>query len=416
MANMAHARTWTVLGRLVFAGIGGGLVTVLLATGVQAETVSLAQALARADTQGPVIAAAKARLDAAEGAARQAGAIPNPEIGMLAENIEGSGIYRSFDAAQTTYSVSQRLELGGQRQARRSEAQAQAKAAGLRLSLARAETAEAVQIRFAEALAADQRAKLAREAVTRTQALAGVVQTLVDAGREPPLRVLRARSEAAVALAQGRAAEAEAAASRRALAALWGGPGEDLQLTGDALITIQPAPLDPTAALTARIAESEAEAASAALERARRLNFPDVTVQAGVRRFEDSGQRALVVGASLPIPVWDRNRGGIAAAQALLNAAELTRLAAMADAVRYGRDAEAALAAAKARLDAAENLTIPQAHEAADLARQGYEAGKFGLLDVMDAQAALNAVQTEQLDARLALAKAQAARARLAAK
>ncbi len=393
----------------------GAALTALLAGGVLAEPVSLDQALARADVSAPAVAVAKAQADAAQARARQAGVIPNPELGVLSENVGGSGPYRSFDAAQTTVSINQRLELGGQRRSRTGQARAEAAVARLKLAVAHADTAEQVRVRYAEALAADARAAIAGDAATRGASLAQVSQTLVDAGREPPLRALRARSEAAAAQAQFAAAQAQSAAARRALAALWSGPGDDLQL-GAADEPATATPFDPTQSLDVLVAERQVDAARAGVDRARAVNAPDVTLQAGIRRFEDSGDRALIVGASMPIPVWDRNGGGVAASRADLTGAETLRLAALAQAVRDGRDAEAALAAAQARLDAALKFSTPQAQEALDLARQGYEAGKFGLLDVMDAQAALNAARTEQVEARLALAKAQAARIRLTAR
>jgi len=396
--------------------IAGTLLLSLLTTVAHAETLTLADALARADAKAPAVSVAKAQADAAQARARQAGIIPNPELGVLAENIEGSGAYRSFDAAQTTVSINQRLEIGGQRRSRTAQARAEAETARLKLAIAHADTAEQVRVRFAEAQAADERAAIAMQALERNRSLANVVQTLVDAGREPPLRALRAKSEAATAEAQDRAAQAQAAAARRALAALWGGSGDDLQLAGSGEAMPDAGLLDATQSLDVKVAESEVEAARAGVDRARAVNMPDVTVQAGIRRFEDSGNRALIVGASMPIPVWDRNQGGVAASRADLTGAETVRMAALSEAVRKGRDAEAALAAAQARLDAAERLSVPQAREALDLASQGYDAGKFSLLDVMDARAALNAAQTEQVEARLALAKAHAARARLAAR
>ena len=91
-----------------------------LATGsALAAPVALADALAKGEIASPRLAEARARLEAAEARARQAGVGPNPEIGLVVENFGGSGPYRSFRSTETTLQISQRLELGGKRSARR---------------------------------------------------------------------------------------------------------------------------------------------------------------------------------------------------------------------------------------------------------------------------------------------------------
>ncbi len=82
--------------------------------------------------------------------------------------------------------------------------------------------------------------------------------------------------------------------------------------------------------------------------------------------------------------------------------------------VRVIADGQAALAAATRRQAVLETRTVPQASQALDLARQGFEAGKFGLLDVLDAQNALSDAQNDLIEARLARVQAQAALERAA--
>ena len=69
------------------------------------------------------------------------------------------------------------------------------------------------------------------------------------------------------------------------------------------------------------------------------------------------------------------------------------------------RPETAALAGADARLAALAGSGVVQAEEALRLARVGYGAGKFSLIELIDAQSAFNT-------ARLALIEARADRAR----
>ena len=105
----------------------------------------------------------------------------------------------------------------------------------------------------------------------------------------------------------------------------------------------------------------------------------------------------------------------VAAARADATAAEARERLVLARSVRAVRDAQASLRAAEARLEVLQSRTVPQAQQAVDLARQGFQAGKFSLLDVLDAQAALSASRNDLVAARLERAKALAALERAAA-
>ena len=396
---------------------GAALVLLSLAAPLRAVAapIPLSAALDRAQALSPLITAARAELAAEQGRARQAGLSPNPEANLQSENIAGSGPYGGFGAAETTFSIGQRLELGGKRRTRAAAAQAMVKAAELRLGVAQADLAQEVRARYADALYADARLALAREAAERAEGLAEIATTLVDAGREPPLRALRARTASQEAASAVLIARAEAAAAHRALSALWSDPQPTLELVEQEFERLSPASIDPTVALDVRLADAERVAAEAAIERERAVARPDLTIQAGVRRFEQTGDQALVVGFTAPIPIRDRNQGNVAVARADAMAAEARQRLALVRAIRLVRDAEAALAAANARLGVLQAKTVPQAEEAVRLSRDGFQAGKFSLLDVLDAQGALSAARNDLIAARLERAKALAALERAAA-
>ena len=89
--------------------------------------------------------------------------------------------------------------------------------------------------------------------------------------------------------------------------------------------------------------------------------------------------------------------------------ADARRNAAMAAALRRTRDASAALQTAEARLEFLEKRAEPEALEAVRIAREGFAAGRFTLLDVLDAEAALNSLQSDLITAELDRAIALAA-------
>ncbi len=373
-----------------------------------AEPVTLAEALARASSTSPIITAAEADVAAAQGRAQQAGFRPNPELNLEVENFAGTGGFSGLDDAETTLAIGQQFELGGKRAARRRAAEAEVETTRLRLEVARADLERDVREAYAEAFAAGRRVELARDQFERAENLSTIATELVDAGREPPLRAIRARTAALEAVGRVRAAEAEYAQARRALAALWGG-ADDLPepVAGD-----EPVPalaVDPMDTLDVRLAEAEVETSVAVVDRERTASRPDVTVSVGARQFAGSDDTALVFGATMPIGLFDRNQGNIAAANAERTGAEARRNAALAASVRGTRDARAALQTADARLTFLETRAEPEAVEAVRIARDGFSAGRFTLLDVLDAEEALNTVQSEMITAQLDRSRAIAA-------
>uniref|UniRef100_UPI0025DB3375 TolC family protein n=1 Tax=uncultured Caulobacter sp. TaxID=158749 RepID=UPI0025DB3375 len=167
-----------------------------------------------------------------------------------------------------------------------------------------------------------------------------------------------------------------------------------------------------------QVARAEREAAGRLVTVERRRAIPDVTASFGVRQLNGQGLAggngtAVIAGVSLPFPLFDQNRGNVAAASARANAAdarfEEARLRAEAD----WRSARIQADAAVSRVTASQQSEAA-ADEAYRLARVGYESGKTPLVEVLNAQRALTDARRTTLDARMARVRAEATLARLA--
>ena len=370
--------------------------------------LTLTEALARASSASPALVAAEAEIAASRGRALQAGLRPNPELNLAVENFAGSGEFRDFQGSEVTLAAAQRLELGGKRSSRQAAAEAETETARLRLAVARADLDKEVRDAFAEALAARSRVDLARDQFVRAEELSRVATTLVEVGREPPLRSLRARTATLEAVSAVRAAEAQFAQAQRALATLWAAPDEAPEPVAG--VDAPPARLlDPAETIDVRLAEAEVASSVAAVNRERAVARPDITVSVGARSFRATDDTAVIFGASMPLGVFDRNQGAVAAANADRIGAEARRNTALSSAIRRTRDASAALATAEARLSFLKDRAEPEAMEVVRIAREGFAAGKFTLLDVLDAEAALNAVQSDLITAQFDRSQAIAA-------
>ncbi len=351
--------------------------------------------------------------DAADARAEQARALPNPSLSYTTENAWGTGSYGGMGGADTVLSLSQPLEVWGQRGARVRAARAEAQAANLRGTQSRSEAASQLAAFYAQAESALRRYGLAEEALALTRDDATAVEAMVRQGREPQLRAVQARSEVANATATLEEAQAfrDAALARLAGAALLDGPVQSI--SSSLLDRMPPLPRGVAqAALTVRIAEAEADAAGRLVEVERKRALPDLSVTAAQTRFREDREQAYTLGVSVSIPLFDRNRGGIRAASAEQRAAE-ARL----DQQRRDSDAErlsavAGLKAAGSRTRAADDSVVA-AEEAYRLARIGFEAGRISQLELRSTRSALIAARGTAVDARVSRVAAEIDLARL---
>ena len=364
------------------------------------DALELSGVAAEADTAitNPRLVGPRAETDAAVALVDQARLSPNPEISFDVENVAGSGAFSGLQSTEYTLSIGQRLELGGKRSARVDAAEAQAELASLRADLTTVELGQLVRERYLAAVAAAARVELAEDVVARNEELARIAGVLVEVGREPPLRALRADAALAEARAHLVEAEAESLSARTALAALWAG-GEAPLVPAEFPDILPPASLmaGATESLTYRVARAESTAAAAEIERQRSLRIPDPTVSAGVRRFGESGDNAFLVGVSIPLPFRDRNQGNVAAVLRAANAREAVALADYEQAVATAR---ARYLGAEARVDTLSQTSLPQAEEALRLVSIGYRNGRFPLIEVLAAAEARDTIREALIAAR----------------
>ena len=411
--------TLIMRGRLRFAAVSAAAVAGALASasGAVADPARpFKDLLTQAQTNAPRLAEAAAGVRQAEGLARQAGARPNPTVGMEIENFSGSGIYSGANNADTTFSLSQPLEVGGKRSARVAAGRAALDAARARLVQSKADFAFSLADAYALAEAAERRVTLAEEAVTLSDETLRASRALVDAGKEAELRTLQAQAALTGARASLEEARAERTGAFSRLTALVGSTTPYTSLSDSLLtspkLTSQPDDIDALSTPAVQAAEADREAAARRVRIERTRAVPDVTVSAGVRRFSGDDSTALVAGVSLPIPVFDQNRGNITAAQGELQAAEARLNAARFDAEADIRTARFQLGAAQSRADAA-GQGETSAAEAFRLTRIAYESGKAPLVELINARRSLAEARDQTIQAQLARVRAEADLARL---
>lgn len=373
------------------------------------ETITLEEALARAGVENagdaqpssnPRVYGPQAEEEAARAAIDQARLRPNPQLSVEVENFAGSGAFSGLRSTEYTLAIGQQIELGGKRRARIESAEGSARLAGLSRDLVRADLALAVRQRFVGAVAAAQRLELANEIVERNRELARIANVLVEVGREPPLRAMRAEAALAEAIAEAQAARANDLSARQALAALWVSADPAPQVSGAFPdLTPPPAPARDEQALPLRLASARSDVATAEIARERSLGVPDPTISAGVRRFEERGDNAFIVGISIPLPFGNRNQGNIAAAESRAQAAQADEAIAQADFRLDLERTRTQFRAAESRVETLRQASLPQAEEALRLVEIGYRNGRFPLIEVLAAAESRDAIRENLIQA-----------------
>ncbi|MFN0303221.1 MAG: TolC family protein [Burkholderiales bacterium] len=366
--------------------------------------LTLRDALALALQRNPELAAFGNERLAAEAAILQAGVLPNPVLEIAGDNLGNARKAEAGDRT-TAIQIGQLIELGGKRTARIRSAEASRDLVNWDYEAKRIEILSLVAQRFVDVLTAQRRQMLAEEALTLAKQVSDAVAKRVRAGKVSPVEETKARLAEGSAEIELDQARREGLSVRKTLGALWGSHDPRFEkAVGDLDKTI---PLPGYEQLAERVRDnpelarwtSEIERRRATVDGERAKAIPDVTVTAGVTRFNQFDDRAFMLGISVPLPLFNSNKGGILEANRRLDkAADEQRVAASRVLVALAQAYER-LAAIHKEIATLRSILLPGAQSAFDAATTGYQLGKFGFLDVLDAQRTLFQTRTQHLRA-----------------
>ncbi len=366
--------------------------------------LTLRQALTQALLHNPELAAFSWEIRIQEAEAMQEGLLTNPELGAELENFGGSGEFSGNNVSESTVALSQLIRLGGKRKKSKAAATLETELAGWDFEAKRLDVLTSTGRAFFVVLAAQTQVNQADEMAALSQRFFNTVKERVKAGESSPVEQTRAQvtlSESRIVQDQSRSA---LAAARMELAAFWGDESAVFDHVIGTLEKIDPVPMQSqlTAFLNQNpdIARWETEEklrdAELSLERANAI--PDLTLSAGFRKFKETSDNAFVVGFSIPISIFDRNQGGIAAARAAQGKAVEERRAARIQVQSNLGTSYQALNAAFLATQKLQKKILPAAEQAFEAIDIGYRAGKFSFLEVLDAQKTLFEVKGQYIE------------------
>ncbi len=399
--------------------IDGGSIPLLTKTASKAGAgVTLDQVIAMALSQSPRLSGVQKGTSAARSERDQAGAWPNPEIDVGAENFAGSGPYSSFKSAEFNYGLSQQLPLTGKIDARKAIADAGLELASLDEEVARLDVIRDTTVAFMTAIAAEESLQLATE---QKELAADVLQSVslrVGAAAAPLIQKSRSEVEHATAKLALDKASRERDVAYQALAAIMGKDTFEASLSKDVFYVINkpdalPASRPDDALIDRERQNSVLAQARARIELEQAKALPDPRVSVGVREFQATGDRALLVSLGMPIPIFDLNGGNIEKARQEALRTELDNKQAWLDRSSVIERVHGQLMRSYDEANTLKASILPSATKAFRLAREGYDAGRFSYLEVLDAQRSLFSARQQKIDALREFHTAKAELARL---
>ena len=366
-----------------------------------ASGLSLSQVLELAQSHHPQGQMAAAEAAAAQSELRQAKIWRNPDISYSQERARSAGV--SSETLQLNWPV----ELGGKRRARTEVAQTALELAQLEQATAAQQWQAQITALFYETLLAQESVEMAQNTVQLAQNAHDATAKKVQAGKLSPVESSKAQvalSSAQLELAQARSDEQSAraqlgAALGRALTEKLQGQAGVLPSLPDLAVPLQQ--LDTAPAV--RRARLQLEQRRAELALARSAAMPDATLSVGSKRTAGQAERELLLGISLPLPLFNREQGSVAAALSREQAATLALQLAEQNARTSLQQTHARWQALNAQAQILQADALPAAQSAYRAASLGFEYGKFSFLEVLDAQRSYFGVQSQYLRTLLAL-------------
>jgi cobalt-zinc-cadmium efflux system outer membrane protein len=363
----------------------------------------------------PELSAFSWDIRSAEARIIQAKLIPNPEISIEGENLTPSNGSQSGNEMQNTLQLSQLIELGAKRRSRLREAQFDRGATQWDYQVKRLEVLKLTSTAFIDTLAAQQNVQLAEEGLAIAEAAVPATQKRVEAGKASEVEQVRTNTTVATARIELEKAKRELQTARLNLAAQWREKKAIFQSVMGNLEQVRELPslesLNEKLQGNPNLARwtTERQKRQATLNLVRAEANPDLTLQAGPRVIASNPiDVTFVAGFSIPLPLWNRNQGRIAEAEADVAKVADERAAAEARAHADLNEAYQTLASAAEEVRILRETVLPGSKSAVDQITEGYSAGRFSQLDVLDAQRSYNETRTQYVRALADYHKAQA--------
>ena len=369
----------------------------------QASTINLEQVVVRVLESNPQLSANDYRAQSIAASIRQAQQTTPLRLKLDVENFAGSGRYDGSDELEASLSLIKLLETGGKVRKRGKLAEQQGELLRNQQDGQRLDILTEAANQFIHVMVDQMRLKISHGHKALLQQTYDVVSRRVSAGTSHIAEQRRISIDLARADVEMEHAEHELDASRVKLATYWGSFEPDFETAQAELFELPEVTSfdEMKNRLTnnpdlVRLA-TEARIAKTRVLLAKTRRSANFELSGGVRYWNDTEDTALMMSLTVPFGSSSRAQPEI----------EEMRLLAESQPLHYQQQQLALYASlyqtyqelihARTEYEALTKTIIPQAKQAAADYRQGYQAGRFSLLEMNEAHATLLEARLEQV-------------------
>lgn len=380
-------------------------VGICLPVALQAQSLTLQEAVEKSLAQHPRLAVDEFREGVAQARLKQSRIGSKPELNLTVEDALGSGVYSGADAVQTTLSIAWVVE-GSLLESRESAALSEQSVVRSETKARRLDVAAETARRFMQALLLQQRSNLVKASVEQSKQTLKQIQRRVDIGQSAAADALRAKAQLADMQLLLDDVDHETRVAYRELASSWGETATGFDnLAGDiaglgspvAFNTLTQAINRNPALVVLGNRERLAQSTVALTKAQARSRWK---VSAGVRHYGLEDDAALVAGLSLPLGGEGRSRGAIEAAYLSAQATAAEKEALRIELVTQLYALHEQWLHAMHVSDALQKRILPLLHKAFAETRRAYERGQAGFLELANVQGELLETEGRLLDAQ----------------
>jgi cobalt-zinc-cadmium efflux system outer membrane protein len=333
---------------------------------------------------------------------------PATQPGLEDDNVAGSGDFNGVDSAETTLALSSVIELGGKARSRVGLVDARTDRLDFERQAATLDVLGELTALFIRCRSTQENIHLAEEVVALSVQMLKTVEKRAAKGAAPEAEVMRAKAALARASIRLQALRSSFERQKVVLSSFWGNTTPQFsELSGslsafgnsdDFASLLQRAQKSPAIAIFA----SEARLKDAEVKLARAQSRVDIGWQLGVRRFEETGDTALVAGISIPLFSGKRNRSSITSALAERNAVDYQQADAMLKLHSRLFTAFSQREENTAAVKQFNSHVLPALKKALALTQQAYENGRYRYQDLIAAQEELLTAKQQRIEAATA--------------
>jgi cobalt-zinc-cadmium efflux system outer membrane protein len=375
--------------------------------------LSLAQASDMFRRENLRLAASKLEIDVARADVIAAGVLPNPRLALGA----GVRVHGTADGAERQYQIglSQELPIWGRLSAARKAAEITVDATEREFLALTWQELHELRSAYLELQLAMARQAVLAAGLVDLERVQRVLDARAAAGANPVYDRVRLDLERSSMGARMAQAGTDLSGASAELSRAIGGPQADAYLAADALA--EPSALPPDAAALVRRAlerrpeiaatRLQVDAAEARVTAARKRYLPEPELGVGYSRWAalpglpaSSNGGALMVQASLPLPIFDRGQGTVDRQVELGRVARARRLEVQKGVAREVKFAFDRLQLALAAYSSYRQNALGQAESVRKIAEVTYREGRGTILELLDAYASYQRVSEQALELR----------------